>query len=79
MITPEGLEGETKSLRAEHQPNSGTPDGFTYFGSLPEISEGDHEDLMPTQDNNAEPPRSIVVNDFVIPSRSQQTMEQHRG
>lgn len=44
------------------------PDGFTYFGSLAEIIEGEGEDLLPTQDNQTE---AIVVNDFVIPSRNQ--------
>ena len=64
-----------------HQPDSGAPDGFTYFGCLPEVVEGDTEDMMPMQESqtNKQQQQYRVVNDFVIPNRNQETCEQHRG
>ena len=50
------------------------PDGFTYFGSLPEVFDEENDDLMPSHDNPGQN-KGIVVNDFVIPSRTQQSAE----
>lgn len=57
----------------------GAPDGFTFFGTLSDIQENDFEgedDLRPSHDKGD---NLLVVNDFVIPSRNQQSAEQHRG
>jgi hypothetical protein len=37
---------------------------------MPEIVEGDQEDIMPIQENVQQQYNMIVVNDFVIPSRN---------
>lgn len=59
---------------------SEAPDGFTFFGSMPDVYEMDQIDQTPTNDQvNDQKMNSIIVNDFVIPSRNQQTAEQHRG
>jgi len=63
-------------------PNSdGPPDGFTFFGTLADIQENDQEedDMRPSHDTDQKERNLIIVNDFVIPSRNQQSAEQHRG
>lgn len=57
------------------------PDGYTYFGSLPDVYPDDEDQMYNDEDLDAQRENmpSIVVNDFIIPSRNPQSAEQHRG
>ena len=81
-INSQGLFGNFTSERERDQPGSGN-DGFTYFGSLIHMVEHandgqpQHEEAgYPNENQNF---KNVVVNDFVIPSRNQESAEQHRG
>ena len=82
-INAVGLYGNFTSEREKDQSGSGN-DGFTYFGSMLHVYENmndgqpQHEEQDYMEQNNFNS-RQIVVNDIVIPSRNQESAEQHRG
>ena len=73
-----GLFGSYLSEREKSCP--GSADGFTYFGSVSYVSDNrmdlDGRLLHEENDPNS---KQVVVNDFVIPSRSTEASEQHKG
>lgn len=74
-----GLFGNFTSEREKDHPGSGN-DGFTYFGSMTHVFENandgqpQHEEVG-YQNMDTYNGRNIVVNDFVIPSRNQESAD----
>jgi hypothetical protein len=74
-----GLYGNFTSEREKELAAQGN-DGFTYFGSMTHVYENvndgqpQHEEVDHLDNNNFNS-RQIVVNDIVIPSRSQESAE----